>query len=216
MIGIAIPLYVVTMASQNVPGVAVMSSYGYAVPWRETMTVTGLGTRRSERRSADTSSTSRPSRRPGGRADRGSGPRPPVDRQRQSPRSSYLVLALGCSALAALVAAAPGDVIQAAAGLALLGTLGAALAGALGDEEGREAAVVCFLVAASGITVLGVGAAFWAAAGRPGPAPAAARGRSHGRRRGQRFATLKVTQVERSPSSERNVSPETTTVRRCR
>lgn len=44
----------------------------------------------------------------------------------------------------------------------LLGTLGSALAGALADEGGREAAAVCFLVAASGVTVLGVGAAFWA------------------------------------------------------
>jgi benzoate membrane transport protein len=52
--------------------------------------------------------------------------------------------------------------MQAAAGLALLGTLAASLAGALGDEDGREAAVVCFLVAASGVSVLGIGAAFWA------------------------------------------------------
>ena len=44
VVSIAIPLYIVTMASQNVPGVAVMSSYGYQVPWRETMTVTGIGT----------------------------------------------------------------------------------------------------------------------------------------------------------------------------
>ena len=44
LLGLAIPLYVVTMAAQNIPGVAVMASYGYQVPWRETMTVTGLGT----------------------------------------------------------------------------------------------------------------------------------------------------------------------------
>jgi benzoate membrane transport protein len=43
LLGLAIPLYVVTMAGQNIPGVAVMASYGYQVPWRETMTVTGLG-----------------------------------------------------------------------------------------------------------------------------------------------------------------------------
>ncbi|GAA0411808.1 hypothetical protein Acor_15770 [Acrocarpospora corrugata] len=41
--GIALPLYVVTMAAQNVPGVAIMSSFGYHVPWRATMGVTGLG-----------------------------------------------------------------------------------------------------------------------------------------------------------------------------
>jgi benzoate membrane transport protein len=78
--------------------------------------------------------------------------------------ATYLLLALACGALTALVAAAPGHVMQAAAGLALLGTLGSALAGALADEDNREAAVVCFLVAASGISVLGVGAAFWALA----------------------------------------------------
>uniref|UniRef100_UPI0030FBD556 benzoate/H(+) symporter BenE family transporter n=1 Tax=Nocardioides salarius TaxID=374513 RepID=UPI0030FBD556 len=44
LVGIALPLYVVTMASQNVPGVAVMAGNGYRVPWRETMVVTGLGT----------------------------------------------------------------------------------------------------------------------------------------------------------------------------
>ena len=52
--------------------------------------------------------------------------------------------------------------IPAAAGLALIGTFGTALAGALAEDQDREAAAVCFLVAASGISVLGVGAAFWA------------------------------------------------------
>ena len=44
VVSIAVPLYIVTMASQNVPGVAVTTSFGYDVPWRETMTVTGIGT----------------------------------------------------------------------------------------------------------------------------------------------------------------------------
>src|ERR1700722_6932465 len=44
VLGLALPLYVVTMAGQNVPGVAIMSSYGYQAPWRETMAVTGIGT----------------------------------------------------------------------------------------------------------------------------------------------------------------------------
>src|SRR5690606_35781853 len=44
VVGLAVPLCVVTMASQNVPGVAVMASFGYRVPWRESMTVTGLAT----------------------------------------------------------------------------------------------------------------------------------------------------------------------------
>ncbi len=161
VVSIAIPLYIVTMASQNVPGVAVMASFDYRVPWRETMTVTGLGTLvgaplgvHAINLAAITAALT-------------GGPTAGPDRSRRWIASStaavgYLVLALACSALAALVAAAPGDVMQAAAGLALLGTLGSALAGALADEEGREAATVCFLIAASGVTVLGVGAAFWA------------------------------------------------------
>ncbi len=161
VISLAIPLYIVTMASQNVPGVAVMSSYDYAVPWREAMTVTGLGTLVGAPFGGHVVNLAAIT------AAMTAGPMAGEDRSRRwiasaSAAVSYLVLALTCSALAALVAAAPGDVIQAAAGLALIGTLGSALTGALADEEGREAAVVCFLVAASGITMFGVGAAFWA------------------------------------------------------
>jgi benzoate membrane transport protein len=161
VVSIAIPLYIVTMASQNVPGVAVMSSYGYQVPWRETMTVTGIGTvigapfgGHAINLAAITAAMT-------------AGPTAGADRSRRwtavvAAAATYLVLALACGALTALVAAAPGDVMQAAAGLALLGTLAASLAGALADEDGREAAVVCFVVAASGVSILGIGAAFWA------------------------------------------------------
>ncbi|GAA4735094.1 benzoate/H(+) symporter BenE family transporter [Nocardioides endophyticus] len=161
VVSIAIPLYIVTMASQNVPGVAVMSSYGYQVPWRETMTVTGIGTLigapfggHAINLAAITAAMT-------------AGPTAGADRSRRwtavvAAAATYLILALACGALTALVAAAPGDVMQAAAGLALLGTLAASLAGALADEDGREAAVVCFVVAASGVSILGIGAAFWA------------------------------------------------------
>jgi benzoate membrane transport protein len=161
VVSIAIPLYIVTMASQNVPGVAVMASYGYQVPWRETMTVTGIGTLvgapfggHAINLAAITAAMT-------------AGPMAGPERSRRwiatvSASATYLVLALASGALTALVAAAPGDVMQAAAGLALLGTLAASLAGALADEDGREAAVVCFVVAASGVSILGVGAAFWA------------------------------------------------------
>ena len=161
VISIAIPLYIVTMASQNVPGVAVMKSFGYSVPWRETMGVTGLGTLLGAPFGGHAINLAAIT------AAMNAGPMAGPDRARRwiastSAAATYVVLALAASALAALVAAAPGDVIPAAAGLALLGTFGAALAGALAEPEGREAAAVCFLVAASGITVLGVGAAFWA------------------------------------------------------
>ena len=161
IVSIAIPLYIVTMASQNVPGVAVMASYGYQVPWRETMTVTGIGTLLGAPFGGHAINLAAIT------AAMTAGPMAGRDRDRRwlavmSAAATYLVLALACGALTALVAAAPGDVMQAAAGLALLGTLAASLAGALADEEGREAAVVCFVVAASGVSILGVGAAFWA------------------------------------------------------
>lgn len=75
---------------------------------------------------------------------------------------AYLVLALLSAALTALVSAAPPDVTGAFAGLALLGTLAGSLAAALRAEQDREAAAITFVVAASGMTVGGIGAAFWA------------------------------------------------------
>lgn len=98
VVGIALPLYIVTMASQNLPGVAIMKSFGYEVPWRGSIVTAGAAT---------------------------------------------------------LVGAT-------VAGLALLGTLADALEGSVSQRKGREAAVVTFLVAASGVTALGIGSAFWA------------------------------------------------------
>jgi benzoate membrane transport protein len=75
---------------------------------------------------------------------------------------AYLVLALLSGALTTFVSGAPADVVGAVAGLALLGTLASSLSAALGDPADRTAAAITFVVAASGITFLGVGAAFWA------------------------------------------------------
>ncbi|THI95942.1 benzoate transporter, partial [Nocardioides sp.] len=75
---------------------------------------------------------------------------------------TYVVLALASGLLVAMVVAAPDGVMQAAAGVALLGTLGSSLADALADPREREAAAATLVVAASGVSVLGIGAAFWA------------------------------------------------------
>ncbi|TIC84265.1 benzoate/H(+) symporter BenE family transporter [Nocardioides sp. GY 10127] len=161
LVGVALPLYVVTMASQNVPGVAVMGGFGYRVPWRESMTVTGLGTvlaapfgGHAVNLAAITAALS---------AGPEAGPR--HDKRwiaSISAAVSYLVLAVGCAALTALVASAPDGVVQAASGLALLGTLASALSGALESKEDHLPAAVCLVVAASGVVVGGVGAGFWA------------------------------------------------------
>jgi benzoate membrane transport protein len=72
------------------------------------------------------------------------------------------VFALISAALTTFLSAAPADVTGAVAGLALLATLSASLSGALSAVDGREAAAITFVVAASGLTFLGIGAAFWA------------------------------------------------------
>ena len=163
LLGIALPLYVVTMAGQNVPGVAIMKSYGYEVPWRETMTVTGIGTAVSALAGGHAINLAAIT------ASMSASPDAHPDARRRWVASytagwSYLVLALLSAALTTFVSAAPADVVSAVAGLALLGTLSSALAGAMSAAEGREAAAITFVVAASGLSFLGIGAAFWALA----------------------------------------------------
>lgn len=161
VVGLALPLYVVTMASQNVPGVSVLASFGYAVPWRETLLVTGAGTvvgafagghavnLAAITAALPASSEAHPD--PGRRWV-----------ATQSAGWAYLVLAVVSPLVTALVAVAPAGVFAAVAGLALLTTLGSALSAALRDESHRVAATATFLTAASGVVVLGVGSAFWA------------------------------------------------------
>ncbi|HSX67022.1 benzoate/H(+) symporter BenE family transporter [Nocardioides sp.] len=161
IIGIALPLYVVTMASQNVPGVAVMSGYGYRVPWRESMLLTGAGTMAAAPFGGHAVNLAAIT------AALAAGPDAGPDRERRwiapmAAAATYLVFAGAAGVVTALVVAAPDGVMQSAAGLALLGTLAAALHDALADDSERASAVTCLVVAASGVTVLGVGAAFWA------------------------------------------------------
>ncbi|MEV0433538.1 benzoate/H(+) symporter BenE family transporter [Nocardia sp. NPDC050413] len=161
IVGIAVPLYIVTMASQNIPGVAVMRSFDYQVPWRPAMLVTGIGTvlgapagghainlaAISAALAAAPSASPDPKRRWIAAATAG---------------ASYLVLGLASAALVTLIAAAPAGTLETVAGLALLATLAASLSAALTDPGDRLPGLVTFLVAASGTTLLGIGGAFWA------------------------------------------------------
>ncbi|BBE46890.1 benzoate/H(+) symporter BenE family transporter [Rhodococcus erythropolis] len=161
MIGIAIPLYIVTMASQNIPGVAVMNSFGYTVPWRPSMIVTGIGTIVGAPAGGHAINLAAIS------AALAAAPTAHPDPKRRwiaafTAGWAYLVLAAGAAAVAALVAAAPAGVVETVAGLALLATLAGALTSALSVASEREGAVVTFLIAASGVSILGIGSAFWA------------------------------------------------------
>jgi benzoate membrane transport protein len=73
----------------------------------------------------------------------------------------YIVIGLFGATVAALFAAFPKELVACVAGIALFGTIGNSLASALAVERDREAALVTFLVTASGMTLAGVGSAFW-------------------------------------------------------
>lgn len=161
LLGIAVPLYLVTMASQNVPGAAVLSSYGFRPPWRASLAVTGVGTMASSlagghavNLAAITASLA---------ASEDAHP-DPAQRWRSSVAAAwaYVVLAPLSAALAVLVDGDALVLLAAVAGLALVTTLGSSMAAATADVRDRVPAVATFLCAASGLTVLGVGAAFWA------------------------------------------------------
>lgn len=161
IIGIALPLYVVTMASQNLPGVAVLSSFGYPAPWRPALAVTGVGTAvvapfggHAVNLAALSAALS---------AGDGAG----ADRGRRwvaalTAGITYLVLAAVSGALVVIVGAAPAGLVEAVAGLALIGTMATAVTSSFSDPTGRMSGAVTFLLAASGLSILGIGGAFWA------------------------------------------------------
>lgn len=161
LIGIALPLFVVTMASQNVPGVAIMRSYGYEVPWRPAMFVTGIGTALGAPAGGHGINLAAIS------AALAAAPEAdPVHGRRWVAGAStgvfYLLLGSVATAFSAMVLLAPVAVIPAVAGIALFAALGSAVQQAVADPEERMAAVVTFLIAASGVSFAGVSAAFWA------------------------------------------------------
>ncbi|MGV9678153.1 benzoate/H(+) symporter BenE family transporter [Nocardia sp. NPDC003482] len=161
VIGVAVPLYIVTMAAQNIPGTAIMSSFGYRVPWRAAMATTGVGTMIGAPAGGHAINLAALS------AALTAGPGAHPDPRRRwiavmAAGSTYLVVALASGAFVTLVAAAPKGVLETVAGLALIATLGAALTATLSAAEHRIAGVATFLVAASGVAIFGIGAAFWA------------------------------------------------------
>lgn len=161
LVGIALPLFVVTMASQNVPGVAIMRSYGYEVPWRPAMFVTGIGTALGAPAGGHGINLAAIS------AALAAAPEADPDPKRRwvagvSTGISYIVLG-GCAAgFSALVILAPAAVIPAVAGVALFAALGSSVQQAVAEPSGRMPAVVTFLIAASGLSFAGISAAFWA------------------------------------------------------
>ncbi len=159
-IGLALPLFMVTMASQNLPGVAVQRASGYQTPVSPTITVTGLATLLlapfggyAFNLAAITAAICM------GREAH----EDPARRYWASAMAGvfYILLGLAGGAVVGLLAAFPKELVAAVAGLALLGTIAGGLAQALKEEQHRDAAILTFLVTLSGVTLLGIGSAFW-------------------------------------------------------
>lgn len=160
IIGIAIPLFIITMASQNIPGMAVLHANGYRLAPGPVFTTSGLFSALSALF--------------GGHAVNLAALTAAMiagEEAHPDPRRRYwaalvsgganMIVALLSGLVILFVTAAPPILIQAVAGLALIGAFAGAANNALSDADARVPAAITFLVSASGITLLGIGGAFW-------------------------------------------------------
>ena len=160
-VSLALPLFVVTMASQNLPGVAAIRAAGYDdLPISKVITLTGLATlvlapfgAFALNLSAITAAIC---------MGREAHP-DPAKRYMAAVCSGalYCVIGLFGAAVTGLLSAFPRELVAAIAGLALLGSIGGGLAVALRDDAYREAALITFLVTLIGVSLAGIGSAFW-------------------------------------------------------
>ena len=159
-ISIALPLFLVTMASQSAPGIATMKASGYSLPVSPLIVFTGLlallfspfGVYSICIAAITAAICQSPEAHP--------------DAQRRwlaaaAAGGFYLLAGVFGGSVTGLMAALPVSWIQMLAGLALLGTISGSLYQALHHEAERDAAIITFLVTASGLTLLGIGSAFW-------------------------------------------------------
>ena len=160
LVGVALPLFVVTMASQNLPGIAAQRAAGYQTPISPVIATTGVATLLlapfggyALNLAAITAAIC---------MGREAHP-DPARRYTAAVMAGIFYIAVGLvgGAVVGLIAAFPKQLVLAVAGFALLGTIGSALAAAMHEPRSREAALITFLVTASGLVLWGVGAAFW-------------------------------------------------------
>ncbi|GAA1876046.1 benzoate/H(+) symporter BenE family transporter [Myceligenerans crystallogenes] len=160
LVGIGIPMFVVTMASQNATGLGVLQTSGYTPDDRKLVGVTGLVSvllapfgSHAINLAAITAAIC-------------TGPEAHTDPRKRWPAGVfcglfYLLIGTFGATLVALFTGLPGELVAAIAGVALLGALMGGLKGAMDDAAHREAALVTLLVTASGLTLFGIGSAFW-------------------------------------------------------
>jgi len=157
---VGLPLFIVTMASQNLPGVAAQRAAGVTAPVSPVIASTGLATLLLApfgsfglNLAAITAAICM-----------GAEAHPDPKRRYIAPVSAgvfYLLVGLGGGAVVGLMAAFPHALVVAVAGLALLGTIAGALSSALAVDKHRDAAALTFLVTLSGVNLAGIGAPFW-------------------------------------------------------
>ncbi|MER7708069.1 benzoate/H(+) symporter BenE family transporter [Kitasatospora sp. NPDC097605] len=160
LVGLALPLAIVTLASQNAPGLGVLRAFGYPADDRLLIGTTGA-----------VSVLLAPFGSPGVNlaaitAAICSGPEAHPDPRRRyvagmSSGALYVLVGSFGGVLVSLFTGLPKELVAVIAGVALLASLQGSLAAAVAAERGRDAAVVTFLASASGMTLFGIGSAFW-------------------------------------------------------
>ena len=160
IVSLAIPLFVVTMASQNLPGMAVIRASGYELPVSRLITMTGWASLVLAPFGAFALNFSAIT------AAICMGPEAHEDRLKRYTAAAscgaiYIVIGLFGALVTGLLTSFPKELVVAIAGIALLSTIGNGLASALRDERHREPALITFLVTLSGITLMNIGSAFW-------------------------------------------------------
>ena len=164
IIGLGVPLFMVTMASQNMPGLAVMRASGFDTPVSPVITTTGVVGLIFAPFGAFALNLAAIT------AAICMGPEAHEDKDKRYTAAVmagvfYCVIGLFGAIVGGLFAAFPRELIVALAGLALMGTIGNGLATAVVEEENREAAIITFLITASGVSIAGIGSAFWGLVG---------------------------------------------------
>jgi benzoate membrane transport protein len=160
IIGVALPLFIVTMASQNAPGIAATRACGYQTPISPVIGWTGVSTLLLAPFGAFAINFAAIT------AAICMGREAHEDPNKRYIASIfagifYLIIGVFAAAITSLFAAFPKELILALAGIALLGTIGNGLANALHKENEREPALIAFLVTASGLSMMSIGSAFW-------------------------------------------------------
>ena len=160
MVNIALPLFVVTMAGQNLPGLAVLSAYDYRPRVAPLLLSTGAASALGAPLGMPTINLAAIT------AALCAGPDAHADPSRRYVAGifggvGYMALAALAGVAAVLVARSPPVLIEAVAGLALIGAFGGAMLNAVQDEDGRLAGLITFLTTASGFSLFGIGSAFW-------------------------------------------------------